>query len=153
MDRPRQRPEGALIEKALRNSGLSIRQAADAAGLSEGRWRQITAGYQSLGSGQYRAVVGPAKRIARMAQVVGLSPQQLERAGRADAAKELRRLPPMGTPPQVPADLPTGDLATRLDWIRKQGREQGWPTEQTRRIADWLIDLDRQAHQGRRAAG
>lgn len=82
----------ALIEqkrKEMRPS-LSARKAADRAGLSEGRWRQIVKGYQSTGGGRI-PVVGPAETVARMAQVVGLSPDELAEAGRPDAADELRR--------------------------------------------------------------
>lgn len=91
---PEQRPEGALIERAreAHNPRLSIRAAADAAGMSDGRWRQIVNGYQSAGASQYITVVGPAETIARMAKVVGVTAEQLTDVGREDAAGELLRL-------------------------------------------------------------
>lgn len=91
---PEQRPEGALIERAreARSPRLSIRAAAEAAGLSDGRWRQIVNGYQSAGASQYITVVGPAETIARMAKVVGVTAEQLSEVGRGDAAGELLRL-------------------------------------------------------------
>src|SRR5690349_2364766 len=46
---PAQRPEGALLERARERQEprLSGRAAALAAGISEGRWRQIVNGYMS----------------------------------------------------------------------------------------------------------
>lgn len=92
MDRPAQRPEGALIERALKASRLSQREAARRAGLSENRWRAIMHGYQNVGAGTNAPVRGPADTVARMAQVVGVTPEQLEGAERPDAADELRAL-------------------------------------------------------------
>lgn len=60
--------------------------------MSEGHWRAIVSGSRSLGGGTWVAVRGPADTIARMAAVVGTAPEDLEHAGRKDAAEELRRL-------------------------------------------------------------
>lgn len=87
-----QRPEGALIENALRLKGVSGRHAASEAGISDARWRQIVNGYMSAGGGQAVAVVGPADTLARMARVAGVSADQLRDAGRADAADLLLTL-------------------------------------------------------------
>jgi transcriptional regulator with XRE-family HTH domain len=87
--RPAPPPWGALITGALRNSGLSAREAARRAGISEGRWRQITSGYQVVSAGVYAPVRGPAATLARMASVAGVTPARLEQAGRADAAAVL----------------------------------------------------------------
>lgn len=91
MERPEQPPEGRLIAAALDKSGLSIREASRRAGISYGRWRQIVNGFVSLGKGQYGAVQGPAKTVARMAQAVGIHPAQLDDAGRPDAADALAK--------------------------------------------------------------
>ena len=88
--RPEPPPWGELITKALRGSGLSARKAAQLAGLSDGRWRQIVTGYQNVSTGVYAPVRGPAETLARMAKVVGVTPDQLAEAGRPDAAEELR---------------------------------------------------------------
>lgn len=88
--RPEPPPWGRLITQALQRSGMSARKAAKKAGMSDGRWRQITSGYQNVSAGVYAPVRGPAETIARMAQVVGLTPGELEKAGRPDAAEELR---------------------------------------------------------------
>jgi hypothetical protein len=92
-NRPEPPPWGALITDALHRAQLSAREAARRAGISEGRWRQITGGYQVVSAGVYAPVRGPAATLARMAAVVGVTPAQLRQAGRADAAKELTAAP------------------------------------------------------------
>jgi hypothetical protein len=93
VDRPDPPPWGALLTAALRRAGLSAREAARRAGISEGRWRQITGGYQVVSPGVYAPVRGPAATLAKMAAVVGLSPAELRAAGRQDAAAALARQP------------------------------------------------------------
>jgi hypothetical protein len=51
--RPDPFPWGAAIAAACRQAGLSARAAARRAGISEGRWRQITGGYQVVRPGVY----------------------------------------------------------------------------------------------------
>jgi len=111
--RPEPPPEGKLIADAAARNDLSIREAARRAGISYGRWRQITSGYQNVSPGEFAAVHAPARTLARMAAVVGVTPEQMEGEGqRPDAAEILRenrvtRLPVAARPP-VPdlADLP-----------------------------------------------
>ncbi len=91
---PAQPPEGALIErlrKAMQPS-LSIRAAAKQAGMSGSRWTQIVRGYKQEKSDLRIAVQGPAKTVARMAHVVGATPDQLREVGRPDAAEELDKI-------------------------------------------------------------
>jgi transcriptional regulator with XRE-family HTH domain len=92
-NRPEPPPWGTLITDAMRHAHLSAREAARRAGISEGRWRQITGGYQVVSAGVYAPVRGPAATLARMAAVVGVTPAQLKQAGRADAARELTTVP------------------------------------------------------------
>ena len=108
---PEQRPEGALIEQAResRTPRLSGRAAAAAAGISDGRWRQIVNGYQSAGQGLYIPVVAPPDTLARMARVVGVTPEELTDAGREDAAGELLKLN------RSPGSLPVGTGSDPLD--------------------------------------
>jgi hypothetical protein len=87
--RPEPTPWGAAIAAACREAGRSARAAAREAGLSEGRWRQITSGYQVVSPGVYAPVRGPAPTVARMAAVAGLTPAQLRATGRDDAARLL----------------------------------------------------------------
>jgi transcriptional regulator with XRE-family HTH domain len=88
-ERPEPPPWGALISTALARQGISAREAARRAGMSEGRWRQITGGYQVVSPGVYAPVRGPAGTIARMAAVAGVTAAELRAAGREDAAHVL----------------------------------------------------------------
>lgn len=94
-DLPEQRPEAKLIEEAAAKDSRSIRQLAPLAGMSDGRWRQITKGYQRV-SGNVVEVIAPANTLARMASVLGVSAGALERAGRRDAAAALDALDAQG---------------------------------------------------------
>lgn len=72
---------------------LSVREAARRAGISEGWWRQIVNGWQPVSGGGGAPVRGPAPTVARMAQIVGVTPEELATTGeRPDAAEELRIL-------------------------------------------------------------
>jgi transcriptional regulator with XRE-family HTH domain len=128
MDKPEQPPEGRLIAEALRRSKLSARKASELAGMSDGRWGQIVRGYQTMGSGVFAPVRGPAETVAKMAQVVGVTPAQLEDVGRADAAEELREL--LGGQAEDIPDLPESadELRAFAERLLAQGRtleEQG----------------------------
>ena len=89
-DRPDPPPWGVLISVALRAAGMSAREAARRAGISEGRWRQITGGYQVIRPGVYAQVRGPATTLAKMATVAGVTPEALAAAGREDAGRVMR---------------------------------------------------------------
>ncbi|OMC00349.1 hypothetical protein A5733_04355 [Mycobacterium sp. NS-7484] len=84
-------PEAELIERlrAEIRPPLSARAAARAAGISEGRWRQIVKGYNKATSDVRVPVIAPAETLARMAKAVGAGPEQLSEVGREDAADEL----------------------------------------------------------------
>jgi hypothetical protein len=102
IDRSGRTPEGELIYRLRKANrpGAGVRAIAPEADLSEGRWRQIESGYQSVG-GQKIAVSAPAATLARMAAAVGGTPADLVNVGRADAAAELRKLP---DPPRSEAE-------------------------------------------------
>jgi transcriptional regulator with XRE-family HTH domain len=110
--RPDPPPWGILISAALARAGLSAREAARRARLSEGRWRQITAGYQVVRPGVYEPVRGPAATLARMAAVAGVTPEQLREAGRDDAAELLA------------------------------GQQGSWPTAEDLLARIWAMDAD-----------
>lgn len=92
--RPEPPREAALIEAARRRARLTVRKAASEAGIGDARWRQITSGYQSIGGGEYKRVTAPADTLARMAQAVGATPDQLRRVDRDDAARSLEEITP-----------------------------------------------------------
>jgi len=87
---------------------VSVREAARRAGISEGRWRQIAKGYQSVAGGFHAPVTAPPDTLAKMARVVGVSDSELQEAGRSDAANEMRYL----------------DEVTRDDWRLQALRER-----------------------------
>lgn len=89
--RPEQPPEGKLIADAADRLSLSIREAARRAGISYGRWRQIVMGYQNVSPGVFAQVHAPAKTLARMAAVVGVTAGQMESEGRRPDAAEFMR--------------------------------------------------------------
>jgi transcriptional regulator with XRE-family HTH domain len=139
-----------LIKDVLKKTrGLSGRKAAEMAGMSEGRWRQIVNGYQVVSAGQYSPVVAPPDTLARMAHVVGVTPEQLEEVEREDAANELRwisrTMPPERGPvasPAVPsaagdddADDVFADLAEREMW----GNRHMSPAERADHIAQMRV--------------
>jgi hypothetical protein len=112
--RPEQPPEGRLIADAADRLDLSIREAARRAGISYGRWRQITVGYQNVSPGSFAAVRAPAKTLAKMAKVVGVNSAQLADVGREDAAVHLAMLTPAepATPEPQAVTPDSGDDVT-----------------------------------------
>jgi transcriptional regulator with XRE-family HTH domain len=121
--RPDQPPEGRLLATALKDSGLSIREASRRAGISYGRWRQVVNGVQHVSPGNFAAVHAPAGTLARMAQAVGITADAMEAEGaRPDAAAEMRRTPPSPRP-----------------------QDDGWPGEAPGRPAEKAEDLGRLA--------
>lgn len=94
-----QRPEGALIERALAGPPkVSMRELARRIGMSDARVRQIVNGYASQ-NGQILEVVGPPDTIARMAQAIGVSAEEMSEAGREDVATAMSGLRTMGIQP------------------------------------------------------
>lgn len=95
-----QRPEGRLIQEVADSKGVSMRALAEAIGMSEARVRNIVNGYQAVGQGQRISIHGPEDTVAKMAGALKISPEQLEAAGRPDAAHALRRRLPGGPMPE-----------------------------------------------------
>jgi len=122
MDKPEQRPEGQLIAAALKRSKLSARKASQLAGMSDGRWGQIVRGYQTMGDDVYAPVRAPADTLARMAHVVGVTPEQLDQAGRGDAAEELRELLAGHAVPAGDADRTLAELTEMVRQDPELGR-------------------------------
>lgn len=94
--------------------------------MSEGHWRAIVSGARSISSGVWVPVRGPADTLARMADVVGVTPEDLEEAGRPDAAEELRQLQPEITLDEAEAMLDTNEemAAELLQRMRRMNQRQ-----------------------------
>jgi hypothetical protein len=119
-DLPEQRPEGKLLQEALKVDGRSPRAVAPQAGISDGRWRQIVKGWMHVG-GVVQEVVAPPATLARMAYSVDVTPDALRAAGRDDAAEILDKMvrdAAQGTSVvPLPATGATGDQADEIDMI------------------------------------
>lgn len=124
-----QRPEGRLIEAAMKSPKLSGRKLAELVGLSEGRIRQILNGYKSEG-GQLIPIIGPADTVARMAEAVGVSAKEMREAGREDVAAEMTPLRSIGLTED--GGLWLSDTNDRLAELRRwmddpEGADAGQP--------------------------
>ena len=128
-----------MIQRAADRKQLSVRTLAPLAGISEGRWRQIVNGYQSVGRGEFVAVTAPALTLARMARAVGLDAPALRAAGRTDAADELERLrdePPHRDDAPARANIGRMELAIRRieDVLDHPDLEDSWRVNMIRGI-------------------
>lgn len=85
-----QQPEGALIESALKEKGLSQRQLAKQVELSEGRVRQVINGYKTE-AGQVLGIVGKAETVARLARAAGVTIDQMTQTGRNDVVDVMEQ--------------------------------------------------------------
>jgi hypothetical protein len=124
--RPPQPPEGRLIADAAERMDLSIREAARRAGISYGRWRQITSGVQHVSPGNFAAVRAPARTLARMALTVGITPDEMETQGqRPDAAEAMRAIPVLA--PSPPPSNPSQPTPAVVAFARTCGVDPGDP--------------------------
>lgn len=67
-----------------------MRRAAHLAGIAPQSWANVENGSKTLGAGLVVSHEGSADMIARMASVVGITPDELTAAGRPDAAEILQ---------------------------------------------------------------
>jgi hypothetical protein len=93
MDNDGKNAAGQLLERLRREHRpqLSMRAAAAKADLSDGRWRQIENGYQSLAQGRIEVTAPPAT-LARMVRAIGGSAEDLRAIGNKEAADLLDQL-------------------------------------------------------------
>lgn len=99
---PEPPPEAKLIAR-MRGEMVpvvSMREAARRAGFSVATWTQIEQGYRKVTGALAIPITGTAEKVARMALVVGATPDQLVGAGRGDAAAVLRKLLDAGPDPK-----------------------------------------------------
>lgn len=103
-DNPARPPEAELLHQSRMRMRLSLRDAAERAsrimptgtgkrqGVSEGRLRQIEAGYQTVSKGVSVPTSAGTDTLAYLAKFYGITPEELESAVRPDAAKLLREI-------------------------------------------------------------
>jgi hypothetical protein len=134
-------PEAVLIERLrlAHSPKLSVTKAAKLADISEGRWRQIAKGYQQASTSTRVPVRAPADTLARMAEVVGATPDQLREAGREDAAKRLEESQLADA--QIPPDVRGGNLGLRGAMRRSEIMDKPLD-ERTPEETEWLAAYD-----------
>ena len=124
---PQPPPEAELIRRKRESPpNMKIRHAAELAGMSEGRWRQLENGGWKR-RGRWDTEIAPADTLARMARAVGVTPDELTEAGRADAAAELAALPPL-EPAQDPIEEIMANyrlLEARVAELEGKGSDEG----------------------------
>lgn len=128
--KPEPPPEAVLIEakrKSIRPT-LSIRRAAADAGISEGRWRQIAKGYQSVTSEIIAPVRAPADTVAEMIRAIGgLSYSDLEklRSSRPDVVAVISANQAAGVVDESSGtpDFITASSTLTLDRLREARRQ------------------------------
>lgn len=93
MEKPAPPPEAVLIRLVREASGISVADAAKAAGISKARWSQVESGSETR-LGRYRPVTGSRMLIAHMAAAVGADPERLAATGPrgAEAAQVLAEI-------------------------------------------------------------
>lgn len=85
-------PEARLIQQRrdAADPPMSRRQAAATAGISVSQWSDVERGSKRAGQGTVIPVKATAQTLARMAQVVGATTDDLTAVGRTDAASQLQ---------------------------------------------------------------
>ncbi|MET9819635.1 helix-turn-helix transcriptional regulator [Streptomyces sp. NPDC006355] len=131
--RPEPPREAPLIDAARKRIRLTVREVARQARISEAHWRQIISGYESLGHGEFREVHAKPETLARIALVLDLTPDQLRRVGREDAAVALEEITPDPVEEEPASYAPPADavyaimaalpLEVQQEVIRRLSRE------------------------------
>lgn len=116
-------------------SNIRTPVAAAAAGISKARLSQIENGYEKRGS-EYRPVTGSDAVIAHLGAVTGVTPRQLDEAGRPVAASVLRIILERQ---QAQPDDPEG--ATVTDLLPPVVRDN-WGNPYVRRFWESTRDAD-----------
>ncbi len=132
-DAPRPTPEAALIRRVREGlcPRLPVAEAAKRAGISAETWGAVERGYRKPRRDQPPIRVIPtAQTLAHMAHAVGLTPADLEKVDREDAAAILAEM--QGAPEvasikldrgrmwfTVPAELPDEDREVIRRWAEE----------------------------------
>lgn len=142
-----QSPEGRLIEEARDRLGISQNEAAERAGMSGTRWRQIV--YGNAGPMTSRRGVAT---LARMARVVGVRHEHLDEAGRTDVADDLRQI--YADEQIAESEGPTvAELAAELAEQKRRTAEQERRTSELERRLEELLRQQEEERNRRGKAG
>jgi len=130
MARPKPPPYAELIARArLAPPKMTITEAARRAGISDTRWSQLENGYR-MNRGRAEPEWAPADTLAGMARAVGVTPAQLDEAGRADAAAELAALPAVAVVAEPEPEPDYATLARDYKRLAEAALEQAARTEE-----------------------
>jgi hypothetical protein len=133
-------PEARVLRMARIGHQMSVREAAQRAGVSVSLWRQVEAGYMTPTKGMHTPKIAPAPTLARMAIAVDLSVEDLVSEGqRPDAAQVLAEIlrraaapplsavPPLPSSASLPDDLEPDILTAPPYFIDKETEEAALP--------------------------
>lgn len=101
--------------------------------LGGARWRQVERGYKTRDA----PVRAPAKTLAHMAHVVGISPERLTEVGRDDAAQILHEIQRQEAEQEDQAPAVYADMSDRLE-------SAVWEMDLSLEDRKMMIDLLRQ---------
>lgn len=121
---PAKNPEtpGELIESAREALGMSQNEAGGRLDISGNRWRDIVSGERWVAKGVRQPVTPKPETLARLAVVVGLSPQAFERLHppRRDIAAHIRSFTADAQATNILHDQETARCIQLLITIREQ---------------------------------
>ena len=131
METPPPPPEGSLLRRVRESAGISLTDAAKAAGITDTRWSQIERGHERR-KGMDVPARAKAGTLARMARAIGIPPERLETDGqRPDAAeilREIEREPQSASLRAVPSGPPAAEGTTSeqlRDELLKRYKDDG----------------------------
>ncbi|MDG4832382.1 helix-turn-helix transcriptional regulator [Solwaraspora sp. WMMD1047] len=141
-------PLGQVLDDARERLGLSGRQAAQRAGISEARWRQVVTGRQSKGGG--RVAVNPGTlTIVAMALAVDADPgHALAVAGKSVAPEQVALLVQQVQEREVAAGEASVDVAAELDRIKNLS---GISARDKLRMVRAVLEIQEQAEEDQEA--
>lgn len=129
-----------------------MRALAANAQISEARWRQVVKGTQPGPEGMPIPARASDKVLARMAIAAGVTPGQLEEAGREDAA-DLQRLMLNNRATAAAATTAAGvDDADEIEMVARSEMPTRWKLETIRTILRLRAQLEAEERQAREEA-
>lgn len=117
---------GARIAEARAKLGLSKREAARRAGISDSRWRQIESGWQTK-NGVRQPAQTTAETLEQIAEVVGLDPDELVTLAEVERSTTTKPVPLPVVDTLGGADFTPREremMRMFLDWARDVGRNE-----------------------------
>jgi transcriptional regulator with XRE-family HTH domain len=122
--RPTQQPVVMkLIRERRKRMHLSYDRAATRAGISGTRWRQLEDGHRAIRGVGYIPEEAPPATLARMAYVVGVTPDELISDGQPAAGAELADLIELRSREDGETQAEAARAVSTLPWLNAEQRE------------------------------